>query len=73
MMSNYDVIKSMSSNELAVVLYSFVLPFCGDIDEADKLDMMRKIKGFLAADAGGVSGESADRHTTRNVHPATDC
>ena len=73
MMSNYDVIKGMSSNELAFVLYSFVLPFCGDMDEAGKLDLMRKIKGFLAAPAGGVSGENTDGHTARNVHPATDC
>lgn len=73
MMSNYDVIKGMSSNELAFVLYSLVLPFCGEMDEANKLDMMRKIKGFLSASAGGVSGESTDGHNARGVHPATDC
>lgn len=72
-MSNYDVIKGMSSNELAFTLYSFVLPFLEDYDEAEKLDVMRQIKAFLAAPAGGVSGESADRHITRGVHPATDC
>ena len=71
-MTNYDVIKGMSSNELAYTLYSFALPFCGDMDEVGKVNLMRMIKGFLASPAGGVSNESAERHTACDVHSSTD-
>lgn len=71
-MTNYDVIKGMSSNDLAYVLYSLILPFCEDTDEAEKLNIMRRIKGFLAAPAGEVQNEDTARHTACDVHSTSD-
>ena len=67
-MDNYEMIKTMSRNELAFVLYSFVLPFMGEVSEKEKLSCMRSIKSFLSAPVGGVANEDSNRHTAADIH-----
>lgn len=67
-MDNYEMIKTMSRNELAFVLYSFVLPFMDGASEEDKLSCMRSIKNFLSAPVGGAVNEDSDRHSTKDIY-----
>lgn len=53
-MNNYEIIKQMSLEQMAVTLYLLIAPFMeelGEVDEQTRLDTTRKIKGFLQADA----------------------
>lgn len=54
-MNNYESIKNMSLEQMAVTLYVLVAPFAealngGKLEEADRLDMVRKLKAFLQAE-----------------------
>ena len=53
-MNNYEIIKQMSLEQMAVTLYLLIAPFMeelGEVDEQTRLDTVRRIKGFLQADA----------------------
>lgn len=52
-MNNYESIKQMSLEQMAVTLYLLIAPFMeelGEVDEQTRLDTVRRIKGFLQAD-----------------------
>lgn len=54
-MTNYESIKGMSPEEMAITMYVLVAPFAealngGKLDEADRLDIIGKLKGFLSAE-----------------------
>ena len=52
-MNNYESIKQMSLEQMAVSLYLLIAPFMeqlGEVDEQTRLDTMRRIKGFLQAE-----------------------
>ena len=54
-MNNYESIKNMSLEQMAVTLYVLVAPFAealngGKLEEADRMDMVRKLKAFLQAE-----------------------
>ena len=51
-MNNYESIKNMSLEQMAVTLYVLVAPFAealngGKLEEADRLDIVQKLKMFL--------------------------
>lgn len=53
-MNNYESIKQMSLEQMAVTLYLLITPFMeelGEVDEQTRRDTVRSIKGFLQADA----------------------
>lgn len=55
-MNNYESIKQMSLEQMAVTLYLLIAPFMealGEVDEQTRLDTVRKIKGFLQAEVKG--------------------
>ena len=54
-MNNYESIKEMSLEEMAITLYVLVAPFAealngGKLEEADRLDIIGKLKAFLQAE-----------------------
>lgn len=54
-MNNYESIKGMTLEQMAVTLYFLVAPFAeelngGKLEEADRLDMIGKLKAFLQAE-----------------------
>lgn len=54
-MNNYESIKNMSLEQMAVTLYVLVAPFAealngGKLDEADRLDIVNKLKTFLTTE-----------------------
>lgn len=55
-MNNYESIKQMSLEQMAVTLYLMIAPFMekvGEVDEQTRLDTLRQIKSFLQADVKG--------------------
>ncbi len=54
-MNNYESIKQMSLEQMTVALYVLVAPFAealngGTLEEADRLDIVQKLKAFLQAE-----------------------
>lgn len=54
-MNNYESIKQMSLEEMAITMYVLVAPFAealngGKLEEADRLDIIDKLKAFLKAE-----------------------
>lgn len=54
-MNNYESIKNMSLEQMAVTLYVLVAPFAealngGKLEEAERQDMVQKLKAFLQAE-----------------------
>ena len=52
-MNNYEGIKQMSLEQMAVTLYLLIAPFMeklGEVDEQTRLAMIQQIKGFLSAE-----------------------
>lgn len=55
-MNNYESIKQMSLEQMAVTIYLLIAPFMeelGEVDEQTRLDTVRSIKGFLQAEVKG--------------------
>lgn len=52
-MNNYESIKQMSLEQMAVTFYLLIAPFMekvSEVDEKTRLDTVRQIKSFLEAD-----------------------
>ena len=54
-MNNYESIKGMSLEEMTIALYVLIAPFAealngGKLEEADRLDVVKKLKEFLQAE-----------------------
>ena len=53
-MTNYESIKQMSLEEMAITMYVLIAPFAEalngkPLEEADRLDIISKLKAFLQA------------------------
>lgn len=54
-MTNYESLKQMSLEQMTISLYVLIAPFAeavngGKLEEADRLDIIRKLKDFLQAE-----------------------
>lgn len=54
-MNNYESMKQMSLEQMVIAMYVLVAPFAealngGKLEEADRLDIIKKLKEFLQAE-----------------------
>ena len=54
-MNNYESIKGMSLEQMAITMYVLIAPFAealndGELEEAERLDIIGKLTAFLKAE-----------------------